>query len=534
MIGLAKRAMRWLGVAGGLSGGVAGGGGLSGGMGPAVVATALISALIPALVSGSAWAQVAVVDPYWAVVRADRTPMRAGDFREYYVVSELASGVMLRVDAEGGGWARVSYPAGVPAVVKAADVRDVGAGELELTRANGLWALSAARGFSGSWQRLVPPGQELKTGSRLRVIEAIQRPSGPIEGYLVVAPDVARGFVELTALRRATAAEVAALGVAPAESAPAEPAPVESGATRPAEQDPDTGASATTSAEPPSNDPLGAASSDASANAAESVLLTEEMVIPTPDAGAAVPQDAPPAVPATEGAMETATPSGVATPSVSTPSVSTQSTPTGMESMSPVGHAAASATTEQPAAAPRTGMTIAQLESAFEAVRRQPTADAELDELIAEYRRVMAGAEVAPSTRAALQRRVDVLQLQADMRERTRTFEEQRAAIRDGEGEVAARVAAARQTGGYLLVGRLVPSIVYDGTRVPLMYRVVSVGATAPRTLAYLQPDDRFELDGKVGRVVGVSGNELIDPTLRLRMIQPARVDVLRADAGVP
>jgi hypothetical protein len=80
--------------------------------------------------------------------------------------------------------------------------------------------------------------------------------------------------------------------------------------------------------------------------------------------------------------------------------------------------------------------------------------------------------------------------------------------------------------------GQLQPSTVYDGQRLPLMYRVVSVGGSAPRTLGYIKKTERFDLDAMLGRVVGVIGDAVVDRSLQLNIITPIYVDQLRSDGS--
>jgi hypothetical protein len=80
----------------------------------------------------------------------------------------------------------------------------------------------------------------------------------------------------------------------------------------------------------------------------------------------------------------------------------------------------------------------------------------------------------------------------------------------------------------YTIVGQLQPSTVYDGQKLPLMYRIVSVGGVSPRTLGYLKDDAEMNLLGKIGAVVGVIGEAQVDRSLMLNVITPVRVDVLK------
>jgi hypothetical protein len=86
----------------------------------------------------------------------------------------------------------------------------------------------------------------------------------------------------------------------------------------------------------------------------------------------------------------------------------------------------------------------------------------------------------------------------------------------------------------YTMIGQLQPSTVYDGKKLPLMFRVVSVGGVSPRTLGYLKDEKDMSLLGKVGAVVGVIGEAQLDRSLMLNVITPVRVDVLKPKSEVP
>ena len=60
-----------------------------------------------------------------------------------------------------------------------------------------------------------------------------------------------------------------------------------------------------------------------------------------------------------------------------------------------------------------------------------------------------------------------------------------------------------------------------------MMYRVQSVGDAVARTLGYLKPDDKLELDKKLGQIVGIAGEADLDSSLKLNVITASRVDVL-------
>jgi len=175
-----------------------------------------------------------------------------------------------------------------------------------------------------------------------------------------------------------------------------------------------------------------------------------------------------------------------------------------------------------------------QLSAAFEEVRKQPTLTAEIDELIAEYQRTIdartsAGADQRVTN--ALRQRMELLKLRKDLQAQMVALEEARKAASEAGRDAAAEMAAVDKTRHYEVIGRLTTSSVYDGKKLPLMYRVQSVGDAVARTLGYLKPDPKMELEKKIGQIVGIAGESSMDSALKLNVLTATRVDVLAAAA---
>lgn len=176
---------------------------------------------------------------------------------------------------------------------------------------------------------------------------------------------------------------------------------------------------------------------------------------------------------------------------------------------------------------------VEDLEAAFQRVWKEPAQTAELDELIAEYQRAVdASGPGASPRKTQLERRIAALKLRKDIRERVRKSEEARAALDSDNQRLAEQLAAWERTRVYTIIGQLQPSTLYDGKRLPRMYRVVSVGAAAGRTLGYLRENESLHLDRHLGQVVGVIGEAQMDRSLRLNLIDAVRVDRLKAEDG--
>ena len=76
-------------------------------------------------------------------------------------------------------------------------------------------------------------------------------------------------------------------------------------------------------------------------------------------------------------------------------------------------------------------------------------------------------------------------------------------------------------------VGRLNASTVYNGERLPLLYRLQD--QSTGQTIAYILPGPTFDLSSMLGLLVGVKGPVRYDESLRLNTITPLSIDVLNA-----
>lgn len=419
-----------------------------------------------------ALAQVQAVDAYWATIQSDKTPVRCYFTDTSYSVSELPKGFVVRVDGEGSVYARIAYPAKMTAFVQAEHGKVEG-NVVKLTQASRLRAASTIAGFDGSWKALLDT--PLAAGSELKFVENVTNKEGAVIAYRAQAPDAARGYVAMSAIRKATDAEAAAAGnqVAPT------PAKVEA-------KKPDAPAGATTTP----------ATTPATTTAAKPAATTD-LTQPTQPTGQ--------------------TPTSPATNPTTTPTDVTAAAPQG----------AASTVAGTPAE--RKVGSLEDLEATFQRVAKQPAGEAEYDELMAEFQRTIdaQGPEMTGRKKQLTARR-EFLSIRRDYRDRVRAAEDAKRQLDASEMQVKNSIAEIEKSRVYTIIGTLQPSTVYDGQRLPLMYRVQSVGGLSPRTLGYIKPDAKFDLDRKLGLVVGVIGNAEMDRELKLNIVTPVRVDVLR------
>jgi hypothetical protein len=421
---------------------------------------------------GIATAQVEPCEPYYVTVKKEGAPLKCRDGTPYYPVKNLAVGDVLRVDGQSPAWVRVEYPAGLPAFAKPEWVQVEPDGKtLKLTKPTRLMAANVEVSQAGNWWYLLDT--DLPAGTVFAVTKSLKGPDGKEYGYLVPAPKQARGYVKKEFVEKSTPAEIETFQKAqgtPAESADAEKPPAVGAAP--------TTPSGTAPPPPP----------------------------PSPSPTAAQPSEAAPEQP------------GAPAPAVIT-------------TAAPVPQPAAPATNPN-----RPLAKVEALASLYEEATKKPMEQAELEAAVAEFQRTIDSLGNTPEDEAVrkhLTPYMQVLKMRSDIQAKTRMAATANDAVRQQSLQVAEQIAKLERMRQYDVAGRLVASTVYDGKRLPLMYRVLSAEPTTARTLAYVAPGAGLNLGDKVGRVVGVVGDSRFDESLRVNIIVPTRVDVLTAAGTV-
>lgn len=441
---------------------------------------------IVAFAAASVSAQIQSVTPYFAVVSGDDAMLRCGNEDMLYPIAKLPKGQIVRVDGEGAGWARVGYPIGIAAFVGADSLQlDTGGKMATVTKATKLKAANLTTGFKGSWKDVLDTA--VPAGTKLAIIDAEPASDGRgNSAYKVAPPEAARAYIQIASIRKASSEEINSF--------------MASQAGKPA-------------AVTPTDKPLAAKPGDKPA---------------TPATTPPQPANTPPAPP------------GDKTVTLSDPIVN--------PSTAPVTPGAAQPTPNEQAVTPVPNVEIKppqpippspyeKLEQAFDAVRKQPPETAEFGELKNEYQAALDKLDDSPASNAIRPRivqRLEYLKLWTDIQEQKRKLSESQATWTQNDQLLKQRLEEVDRVRQYTIVGRLSASTLYDGKRLPLMYRVQTVGGPAPRTLAYLKPDDKLNIQNKLGQVVGVLGESVVDTSLKIRIITPLRVDTLEPAAAVP
>ncbi len=184
-----------------------------------------------------------------------------------------------------------------------------------------------------------------------------------------------------------------------------------------------------------------------------------------------------------------------------------------------------------------TGPTLKQLDRAFEQMQREPLEAGDPRELIEQYERYsdnLPDDSAGVRAQRYIDARIQVLRLRIEARNMLPSIQALEQASREADSKYAQAVDRLIPNREYLVVGRVQPSTIYDGKRLPLMYRITAVDGQVGRTLAYLVPTPQFDFDQLIGTIVGVLGESTAEPSSLVGIVTPTTVDVLEVAPGAP
>jgi len=453
---------------------------------PFVAALSLLALAAAAALTRPAWTQAPAPpdESYMAAITADDVPVRCGAADSYYPFGKVRKGDLVKVIGEKFNWVRVltDGPAfreffGYVCLPKADAGRVRLDAEAKKARTLGPVDLRAPNLNTrydprNSWKAILL----IEADVELIVLETIETERQIV--YKVVLPEKAEGWISASFVQRATPEQVAAWTEAMAHPQ------AEAQAAGPAATDAD---------EPPPGE-------------AEPVLArAEQAVPPVSEQPATSPQAAP--TPSVEASGPPAGHDEPDAPTEETPSGSAQAT-------------------EPPAPAPSTAQTqLEGLETAYRQLCKEPIETAEVLPLRELYLKLT---EEHPDSRRIARyasARAEQLAIWAELQERRAELARLRKRLDLSAEEAEAFRLALENTADYVAVGRLAASTVYDGRLLPKLFRVQDPATS--RTIAYLRPDDGFDLTEMLGQLVGIVGTKAYDGGLRLNTIRPKRIDLL-------
>lgn len=411
--------------------------------------------------------------PYWAAVNANNVFVRSSpSVQSSYPFGRLAAGDVVQVLEESYGWARVrcTGPAfdsifGFVPADRRVELSSDGT-TLKVTAKSEVKApnVGSKESPDASWK----PIAKLAAGDVLAVVGTMEGEREKV--FKVVLPDSAEGFVNLNYLRRASAAEVDAARERRSAAATSTPAPAPA---------------------PAAVKPRAAVKPEATAKAAGAA----DEVVAVEVEGAVI--DTP------EGEVVAERVEVVTKPR--------------QNDEPPISRAAQEATANR--------VEFEDLESIWNTVKLQPLENAELSVLRGRYAELVTRPNVASDVRQMSKARVEQLTLKLEVQERIYTLERLKAQRGQDLDRMHAISLAMEARSDYDAVGVLNASTVFDGKRLPALYRLQD--PAVGQTVAYVVPRDDFQLATMLGVLVGIKGQKRYDEPLRLTVIEPRSVDIL-------
>jgi uncharacterized protein YgiM (DUF1202 family) len=222
---------------------------------------------------------------------------------------------------------------------------------------------------------------------------------------------------------------------------------------------------------------------------------------------------------------------GTGTPSTQTMPNVIGSQPTTI-TMQPDGAASAPAATPAPAA-PAQPSPAQALIMLYRRVQAEPIETAELDEAIRQFDTYLTTANPGDRSTRQLMSMLDVLRLRRDARDQVRKSQATSTELAQQQASLTQQIAELERQAVYRAIGRVMPSLVFNGDDLPRLYRIVSPEPGTARTIGYVAEAPGLDLAGKVNRIVGIVGDARLDEALRANIITPVRIDVLNIQPAV-
>ena len=435
---------------------------------------------------------------YWAVVTGNAVNVRSGpSAQSAYAFGKLKQGDVVHVLKEEYGWARVQTQgnafgdvcAFVPAdrrVTLSADRTTATVGARTELRAPNVEAGSSP---DKSWKQI----GFADAGTTLTVLGTADGEKESV--YKVKVPATAEAWINMQFLRRASDAETATansvttatttVATAAAATTTVAAAPAPAGVVTPVNQ-PNAGAPAPTPVTPDIGSSTTTTATSSAGSPAIPPLLGPKPVNASTTEGTTAP-----------GTVVTTT---VTTTRSTTPNTNT---PKWVSSRA----------------------TFDDLEQQFKAVRSQPDAGAEFEALKAKYEDLAAQDGSAGSVKGVAGARAQQLTLLLETQSEVQKLERTKASLDTNKKGIADLILNIQRRADFTAIGILNASAVYDGQRLPELYRICDPMTSA--TIAYVEPNADIAMAPMIGTLVGVKGGKQFDPALRLTVISPLSIDIL-------
>lgn len=461
---------------------------------PLVAATALVGT---ASTFAAAPAPLPQSGPYWAKVTGDDVLVRSGpSIQSAYAIGRLPKGQAVKVIAVEYGWAKVAatgsaFQSTIVYIKKDTNSSyDEASKRLTVTGEAGLIAANMDVGYAPekSWRNI----GTAKSGETFAVTDVKQ--VGPDTFYSVPIPASAEVWVYNQFLQTLTQAEADALEQGRATT-PTVPAPT----PKP-----------TPPAGPTANPPSGAGAPPASGTGPA----------PAPPVPGTVTNNVPAAPTGTAGAEGT-------TPPAVDPEAArrAEEAKAKAEADRKAREAAEEAARQRKVELQLRQVTYNDLESKWRRVREEPAEAAELDALRERYLALADDSVAAATTRQLAAHRADQIALRIEVQNSLLEIASRKEERNKKIEAIAELDLAQKKRMPYDAMGRLNASTVYDGDRLPLLYKLAD--PSTGHTIAYVIPGPNSKPSEALGLLVGLKGVRRYDETLRVNVIVPDSIDVL-------
>lgn len=481
--------------------------------------------LLAAVVVLSAWTQTThamqqqTADLYLAYVTGDDLYVRSGAGSTYYPFGKVNEGDIISIVGERFGWARVltkgyafhsfyGYVEVEDISLNEAETGGITLGKVDVLAPN----LNRGGDPAGSWKWI----SRLPAESKVEIV-GIEK-SVAQDYYKIVLPEVGIGWISAQFVRPATTSELEDWNLHVARALKGEGA------------DAELIEEATTE--------IAKLNNEAAENAAADT--TQEQIVPATTDATAQPEiqetlvaDNTSTEEATDAdATETIAANDVAadTTEVATDDVTATNPPLGnTEETITQSTNETNTTTENvklTAAEILGKLTIDDLEDSYDTLRREPVRNAEIEPLRQRYLAILELSPDEKRTVAIAGGRIKLLEARLELQKQLHNLDRVRKiAVLTDQDARASRIAV-EKAADYAAVGRVTPSTIYNGKRLPLLLRLTD--AATGRTVAYLEPDaTKYDFTTLIGELIGVVGKKAYDGSLRLNIITPTRIDVL-------
>ena len=433
---------------------------------------------------------------YWAVVTGNAVNVRSGpSAQSAYAFGKLKQGDVVHVLKEEYGWARVQTQGNAFGDITAfvpADRRVTLSADRTTATISARTELRAPNVEAGSspdksWKQI----GFADAGTTLTVLGTADGEKESV--YKVKVPATAEAWINMQFLRRASDAETAMANAAPANSTTTPTTTVA------------TAAAATTTV--------------AAAPAPAGVVTP----VNQPNAGAPAPT---PVTPDIGTSTTTTTSSGSpAIPPLLGPKAVNAATTEGTTAPGTVVTTTVTSTRTTTPKWTSSRATFDDLEQQFKAVRSQPDAGAEFEALKAKYEELAAQDGSAGSVKGVAGARAQQLTLLLETQSEVQKLERTKASLDTNKKGIADLILNIQRRADFTAIGILNASAVYDGQRLPELYRICDPMTSA--TIAYVEPNADIAMAPMIGTLVGVKGGKQFDPALRLTVISPLSIDIL-------